>query len=46
MVGLSIMRYWNEGFELAASALKDKVISAGLFTTAEKNADKALTHFF
>ncbi|MGB2993676.1 MAG: DUF4230 domain-containing protein [Paenisporosarcina sp.] len=40
---------WNEGFELAASAqqkVKEEVISAGLLTTAEKNADKALTQFF
>lgn len=40
---------WNEGYELAASAqekVKKEVISAGLLTTAEKNADKALTQFF
>ena len=40
---------WNEGFELADSAqqkVKKEVISAGLLTTAEKNADKALTEFF
>ena len=40
---------WNEGFELAATAqdqVKKEVISAGLLTTAEKNADKALTQFF
>lgn len=40
---------WNEGYELAASAqekIKKEVISAGLLTTAEKNADKALTQFF